>query len=125
MNRQSLLYLLLAASVTLIRVVSPLERISYEYAEFSIYVALAGILCTAAASIVALINFRKENSAINRANTITIAALPLAGWLLLFMFDSHANVHGIELPALFLYTAISELCALILFIAFAVRALRN
>lgn len=125
MNRQSLLYLLLAASVSLTLLVSPLERISFEYAEFSIYVALAGILCTVAASIVALLNFRKENSATNRANTCVIAALPFAAWLLLYLFDKDTNVHGSGLPALLLYTAISELCALILLIAFAVRALRN
>jgi hypothetical protein len=125
MNRQSLLYLLLATSVSLILLVSVLERISFEYAEFSVYVALAGILCVIATSVVAFRNFRKENSVTNRANTTIIAALPFALWLLLYLFDTHLNVHGIGLPALFLYTAISELCALILLIALAVGAVRS
>jgi hypothetical protein len=125
MNRQSLLFLLLATSASLILVVSVLERISFEYAEFSVYVALAGILCMIATSVVAFRNFGKENGITNRANTIIIAALPFALWLLLYLFGTHLNVHGISIPAFFLYTAISELCALILLIAMAVRALRN
>jgi hypothetical protein len=72
-----------------------------------------------------MLNLRRENSATNRNNAVLIAALPFAICLLLYLFDANLNVHGIALPTLFLYFAISELCALILFIALAVRALRG
>jgi len=125
MNRQSFLYLLLATSVSLDLIVSVLERISSESAEFSVYLAIAGFVCVVATAVVALLNFRKENSATNRQNAVVIAILPFAVWLLLYLFDTSANVHGVALPALFLYFAISELCALVLFIALAVRGLRG
>jgi len=125
MNRQRLLYLLLATAVSLDLLVSVLERISPEYAEFSVYVALAGLVGIIATTVVALLNIRKQNNATNRTNAVAIAVLPFAIWLFLYLFDTKTNVHGIALPALFLYFAISELCALVLFIALAVRALRS
>jgi hypothetical protein len=125
MNRQSLLYLLLASSAILTFLVSPLEEVSWQFAEVSEYIALAGILCAVAASVIALMNCRKVSSSTNGTNTFFIAALPLAAWLFLFLFDKNTNVHGIGLPTLFLYTVLSELCALILLITIAVRALRD
>jgi len=125
MNRQSVLYRLLAASVSLNLLVSVLERISSEYAEFSVYVAPAGFLVMVATSVVALRSFRKKNSATNRTNAVAIATLPFALSVFLYLFDANLNVHGVALPAFSLYTAISELCALVLFIALAVRALRS
>jgi hypothetical protein len=109
----------------LVLLLSPLERISYEFAEFSEYIALAGLLCMIATTVVAFLNFRNENNATSRTHAFVIALVPFAVWLVLYLFDTSANVHGVALPALLLYTAIAELSAVALLIATAVRAIRR
>jgi len=125
MNRQKLLYLLLSVSTSLILPITPLDRMNGIPTEVCEYIALAAILCIIAACVVALFYFRKENSRTNRANAIILAALPFIVVLILGVAGQEPLVHGISFPALFLYGAISELCALILLIALAFRAFRS
>jgi hypothetical protein len=100
----------LSVSTSLILPITPLDRMNGIPTEVCEYIALAAILCIIAACVVALFNFRKENSRTNRANAIVLAVLPFIVALILGVAGQEPLVHGISFPALFL-TAPSPNCA--------------